>query len=122
MLKTILICAAAAMLLGCSTPEPQGPGAPDIYQRTRHQLTLPPQAAAACIARNTHALGLTADLSPLYGTEVMAVTAKTLPAGGVDIVAIELLPESTGSRAMATGTTESLRERPDVIRSLLAGC
>lgn len=113
---------AVAMLTACNAPAPQTGGVPDIYQRSRHEVTLPPQAAAACIARNTKALGYFADLSPLYGTQVMAVTAKTLPAGGVDIAAIQLLPEGAGSRAQVTATTETLREQPDVIRSLLAGC
>ena len=111
------------MLAGCNAPAPeQRPGISDIYQRTRHDLALPPQAAAGCIERNARALGYAVDLSPLYGTEVMAVTAKTLPAGGVDIAVIQLLPDSAGSRAQVTVTTERLHEQPDVIRSLLAGC
>ena len=122
MLKTRFLLAAVAIVSGCAAPASHSGGSPDIYQRTRHQLTLPPQAAAACIAANTQRLGFAADLSPLYGTEVMAVTAKTLPAGGLDIAAIQLLPDGAGSRAQVTATTETLRERPDVIRSLLAGC
>jgi hypothetical protein len=123
MLRTLSLYALVVTLTGCTAPAPErGAGVSDIYQRTRHDLTLPPQAAAGCIARNARALGYAVDLSPLYGTEVMAVTAKTLPAGGVDVAVIQLLPESAGSRAQVTVTTESLHEQPDVIRSLLAGC
>ena len=122
MLKIGFLFAAVAIVSGCGAPAAQSAGVPEIYQRARHQVALPPQAAAACIARNAQRLGFAADLSPLYGTEVMAVTAKTLPAGGLDIATIQLLPEGAGSRAQVTATTETLRERPDVIRSLLAGC
>lgn len=123
MYRTVTPYALFVILTACSAtgPEPTS-GVSDIYQRTRHDLALPPQAAAACIARNARALGYAVDLSPLYGTEVMAVTAKTLPAGGVDVAVIQLLPESAASRAQVTITNERLHEDPDVIRSLLAGC
>ena len=122
MLRSLLLYAGVTILAGCTSPEPRGAGAPDIYQRTHHQLTLPPQSAAACIGRNTKALGYTPDFTPLYGTEVMAVTAKTLPAGGIDVAAIQLLPHGAGSRAHVTITTEKMEDQPNVIRSLLAGC
>ena len=122
MLKKLLPLAAAAFLSACTTAPAPTTGAQDIYQRSAHEIAQPPQAAAACIARNAAALGYHASLSPLYGTAVMAVVVSTLKAGGDTVATVQLLPEGGGSHAQATSTTETLAERPDVIRSLLNGC
>ena len=120
--QRFLLSLVIASLPACTAPVRKTAGPPDIYHHTNHDVTRAPQDAAACIARNAERAGYVGDLRSLYGTEVMAVTVRTLRAGGTDLASVQLARSGGGSRAVVTTTLSAPQERKALITSLLAGC
>ncbi|MGZ8157071.1 MAG: hypothetical protein ACXWUK_17425, partial [Burkholderiales bacterium] len=78
--------------------------------------------AASCIVQNASKLGFTASVQPLYGTSAMAVSVRTLPAGGQTIATLSILSEGRGSRATITIVRAEAGERRAAVERLVKGC
>ena len=94
----------------------------DLYERSTHRLSQPPQTAAACISRNAADAGYTAVVQPLFGTAAVAVNVRDHGPTGNTLATISMLPDAAGSRATVTNAREILRERKTVVESLIARC
>jgi hypothetical protein len=111
-------------LTGCAKTPPQPqivtpPPAPD----TAHQIALPPEAAAACVAQHAAraAEGAVGQIQPLYGTERLAVIVRDRPAGEALAVAY-IAARGSGSEVRLTTTKSYAGDREALARRLLAGC
>ncbi|MGZ8201748.1 MAG: hypothetical protein ACXW2I_02080 [Burkholderiales bacterium] len=114
------VCLAFA---GCAMPWPKPPAQiDDIYEHSTYELTGSAEAAASCIVQNASKLGFTASVQPLYGTSAMAVSVRTLPAGGQTIATLSILSEGRRSRATITIVRAEAGDRRPAVERLVKGC
>jgi hypothetical protein len=116
---------ALAVLAGCTmlprSATPHTSGDADIYNRSTQPLAAPPEKAGACIVENARRAGHTAELVPLYGLESVAVTVKTALTGDV-LAVLSLTRAHTGASAAVTTMTGAVKDRGELIKSLVQGC
>ena len=122
--RSLRLCAAALLILALAScaHRPKSGESADVYERSTHRLTQPPQEAASCIARNAENAGYATVLQPLFGTASVAVSVRDGGLTRATLATISLLPEEKGSRATVTSPRENPVERKALLDTLFARC
>lgn len=118
---------AGVSMTGCAlNPFQAHPAEPsqieDVYEHSTHNLARPPDSAAPCIVQNASGAGYVSTVQPLYGTRAIAVSVRTLLAGGETVATFSLRRSGTGAEATMTTPRVAERNRDALADTLLRGC